>query len=39
VKKKYSTSHKDKKDWLEFTNKMGDLNPKDVDAKIQNNNL
>ena len=38
MKKKYSTSHKDKKDWLEFTNKMGDLNPKDVDAKIQNNN-
>lgn len=38
MKKKHSVSKKDKKDWLEFTDKIGNLHPKDVDEKTQNSN-
>ena len=38
MKKKYSASNKDKKEWLEFTKNMGSINPKDIDTTIQNNN-
>jgi len=31
VKKKYTASQKDKKDWLDFTKQIGDINPKEED--------
>ena len=36
VKKKYVTSHKDKKDWEAFTKQIGDIHPKEDDLLQQN---
>ena len=36
VKKKYSVSNKDKRDWLDFTKKLGNLYDKDVNLLKQN---
>ena len=33
-KKKYSTSHKDKKDWEAFTKEMGNVKPKEEDLSV-----
>ena len=30
VKKKYVTSSKDKKDWMNFTKQIGDISPKEA---------
>ena len=31
MKKKYTASQKDKKDWIDFTNQVGTINPKEED--------
>ena len=31
VKKKYTVSSKDKKDWMDFTKQIGDISPKEID--------
>ena len=36
MKKKYSVSNKDKRDWLDFTKKLGNLYDKDVNLLKQN---
>ena len=36
VKKKYFTSQKDKKDWIDFTKKMSGILPKDIDSPEDN---
>ena len=36
VKKKYVASSKDKKDWIEFTKKIGEIRPKDSDFIEEN---
>jgi len=38
VKKKYTASSKDKKDWEVFTKRIGDIHPKDVDLFQENIN-
>ena len=36
VKKKYVTSSKDKKDWIDFTKQIGDISPKEADLVQEN---
>ena len=36
VKKKYVTSSKDKKDWMNFTKQIGDISPKEADFLQEN---
>jgi len=36
VKKKYVTSHKDKRDWEAFTKQISDIHPKEDDLLQQN---
>ena len=39
MKKKYSVSSKDKKDWIAFTEKSGNINPKEPDLLQQNTKI
>ena len=39
VKKKYSASSKDKKDWVAFTKQIGDISPKAPDLWVQNKEI
>ena len=39
MKKKYSVSSKDKKDWITFTKQIGNINPKESDLWEQNTEL
>ena len=36
MKKKYTVSSKEKKDWIDFTKQMGNINPKEVDFLQKN---
>lgn len=36
MKKKYTASSKDKKDWIDFTKQIGELSPKEVDILEKN---
>ena len=36
MKKKYSVSSRDQRDWVAFTEQMGNINPKDSDLLAQN---
>ena len=36
MKKKYTASQKDKKEWVNFTKQMGNINPKDEDVLKKN---
>ena len=39
MKKKYSASSKDKKDWVAFTKQIGDISPKEPDLWVQNREI
>ena len=39
VKKKYSASFKDKRDWTAFTKQIGDISPKESDLWAQNTGI
>ena len=39
VKKKYSVSSKDKRDWTDFTKQIGDISPKESDLWVQNTEI
>ena len=39
VKKKYTISSKDKKDWITFTKQIGDIRPKESDLLEQNTEI
>ena len=38
-KKKYVASHKDKKDWIDFTKKIGNISPKEIDLLQENTEI
>ena len=39
MKKKYSASSKDKRDWTAFTKQIGDISPKESDLWVQNTEI
>ena len=39
MKKKYTVTSKDKKDWVSFTRQIGDINPKKIDILNQNTKI
>ena len=39
MKKKYSASSKDKRDWAAFTEQIGDISPKESDLRVQSTEI